>query len=221
MTPLSGRTSRRVFVPLVCKFVYDRAGMGRSATNESVPFSLDNDVLILKAALEKSGVSGSILMVGHSYGGAISLVAAETETRIKGIVLIDSVVPGVWPQAEVEKTVKAMRADYDVLRKEAPELAKVAIPFGEAFPKTAARVDAIVVSDTLPITDIVAELGQNSPESAKSWRDIHAAFSAKHLYRKNILALGSSHKVMKDKPDLVVGNIVKMIEQLRSANDSH
>jgi pimeloyl-ACP methyl ester carboxylesterase len=212
------RITPRIRAAGVQTFVYDRAGMGQSTLNEAVPFSLDNDVLILKAALAKAGVTGPIVMVGHSYGGAISLVAAESDARVEGIVLIDAVVPGVWPKSELEKTMQAMRADYDQLRKEAPELAKVAIPFGEALPTTARRLDAVRVSDTLPLIDIVAELGQNSPESTQLWRAAHAAFTANHPRCEAILATGSSHKVMAERPELVVGSILKLIEQVRGAS---
>jgi pimeloyl-ACP methyl ester carboxylesterase len=214
------RLTPRVRPAGVQTFVYDRAGLGQSTLNEAVSFSLDNDAVILKAALTQAGITGPVVMVGHSYGGAISLVAAESDERIRGVVLIDAVVPGVWPKHELETTMRAMRADYDQLRKEAPALAKVAIPFGEALPATARRLDAVRVSDALPLIDIVAERGQNSPESTQLWRAAHAALTADRPRREAILAVGSSHKVMVDRPDLVVGAILKMIEQVRGANEA-
>jgi pimeloyl-ACP methyl ester carboxylesterase len=191
--------------------VYDRAGMGNSTINMTAPYSIDNDVHILRTVLARCGVTGPIVMVGHSYGGAIALVAATEDQRINGLVLIEAVVPQAWPKTEVDKNLQMMRSQYDEVRAQAPELAKVAIPWAEAMPATAARVDGLHVSETLPIIDIVAEKGQNSEASAQVWRDAHAAFTANHLHREHVLAVGSSHKVMADQPDLVVAAILRMI----------
>jgi pimeloyl-ACP methyl ester carboxylesterase len=191
--------------------VYDRAGMGKSTINTAAPYSIDNDVHILRTVLTMCRVNGPIVAVGHSYGGALTLLAAAEDERIKGLVLIDAVVPGALPQSEVDKNLKVMRAQYDEIRGQAPGLAKVAIPYAEALPATAARINGMRVSPRLPITDIVAEKGQNNEESARIWRDAHAAFTANNPHREHVLAVGSSHKVMADQPDLVVAAILRMI----------
>lgn len=196
-------------------WVYDRAGMGKSSIDTSAPYSLDNDVHILRTALTDCGIKGPIVMVGHSYGGAISLLAAGEDQRIKGLVLLDAVVPGVWPKSEVDKNLDMMRGQYKEVREKAPGLAKVAIPWAEAMPATAKRVDGLSVPDTLPIEDIVAEKGRDNPASAQIWSDAHKAFTANHPHREYVLAEGSSHKVMLDKPDLVVDAIVKMLAQTK------
>lgn len=194
--------------------VYDRAGMGRSAIDTDQPYSLDNDVHILRTVLSRCGVVGPIVFVGHSYGGAIGLTAATRDKRFRGLVLLDAVVPGVWTAGEVEKNLKGMRPQYDEIRKQEPALAKVAIPWAEAMPRTAREVNATRVADGLPIIDIVAEKGQNDPESAKTWRAAHVAFTAHHPERAFVLAEGSSHKVMADKPELVVSSILTMLKRI-------
>jgi pimeloyl-ACP methyl ester carboxylesterase len=196
-------------------FEYDRAGMGKSTIDTAAPYSLDNDVHILRSALDACGVEGPIVMVGHSYGGAISLVAASEDDRIKGLVLIEGVVPGVWPKSEVDKNLATMRSQYTEVRQQAPTLAKVAIPWAEAMPATARRIDAVSVSDALPIIDIVAEKGMNNPETAKVWQEAHMRFTENHPHRKHVLAVGSSHKVMADQPDLVVNEILEMVRQTK------
>jgi pimeloyl-ACP methyl ester carboxylesterase len=193
--------------------VYDRAGMGKSTIDAAAPYSLDNDVHILRTALTSCGIAGPIVMVGHSYGGAISLVAASEDSRIQGVVLVDAMIPKAWPQSELDKNLVAMRAQYDEIRDKAPALAKVAIPWAEALPATLKRLDDVRLSDQLPVIDIVAEHGRDNAESARLWNDAHAAFTAGHPRREHVLAAGSSHKVMADKPDLVVEAIVKMVGQ--------
>lgn len=197
--------------------VYDRAGMGQSLIDTRQPYSLDNDVAILRTVLKRCGVTGPILFVGHSYGGAIGLVLARKDRNVRGMVLLDAVVPGVWTKAEVDNNLKAMRPQYDAIRQQAPDLAKVAIPWAEAMPKTAAEVNALPVSENLPITDIKAEKGQNDAASAKGWYDAHVAFTTGHSARRFVLAEGSGHKVMADKPELVVDEILKMVDRVRAA----
>ena len=195
--------------------VYDRAGMGQSVIDTSQPYSLDNDVRILRTTLSRCGVTGPVVFVGHSYGGAIGLVAAGQDRRFKGLVLLDAVVPGVWTPQEVDKNLKTMRPQYDEIRKQAPALAKVAIPWAEVMPQTAGEINALDVSETLPIIDIAAEKGQSDPESAKVWRSAQLAFTTGHAARSFVLAEGSSHKVMVDKPDLVVDSILAMLKRVR------
>src|ERR1039458_5209115 len=100
-------------------------------------------------------------MVGHSYGGAISLLAASEDPDIAGLVLIEAVVPNVWTPTEVENNLKMMRPQYDEISEKAPDLAKVAIPWAEAMPDTAKKVNSLRVSDVLPIIDI-EEIGRAS-----------------------------------------------------------
>ncbi len=194
-------------------FVYDRAGLGKSTIDTTAPYSLDNDVAILMSALKRCSVDGPIVMVGHSYGGAISLVAASEDNHIKGLVLLEALVPGALPKSEVDKNLATMRSQYAQVREQAPALAKVAIPWAEAMPSTAKRLDAVSVPETLPIIDIVAEKGMNNPESARIWQEAHQRFTANNPHRKHVLAVGSSHKVMLDQPDLVVNAILEMLRQ--------
>jgi pimeloyl-ACP methyl ester carboxylesterase len=201
-------------------FVYDRAGMGKSTINTSTPYSIDNDVNILRSALARCHIEGPIVMVGHSYGGAISLLAASEDPDIAGLVLLEAVIPNVWTPTEVENNLKMMRPQYDEIRQKAPDLAKVAIPWAEAMPDTAKRVNALRVSDALPIIDIEAEKGQNTPESTQTWREAHKQFTSGNPRREFIMAMGSSHKVMVDQPDLVVNSILKMIETVRGKQAS-
>lgn len=194
-------------------FVYDRAGLGKSTISPSSVYSIDNDAQILSEALKRCGIDGAIVMVGHSYGGAIGLVLAEKNRELKGLVLLDAVVPGVWGQGELEKNLVTMRSQYDEIRKQAPELAKVAIPWAESLPKTAQRIDNVALPISLPIIDIVAENGQNNPASTAIWREAHKRFVGSEPNRTYILAAGSSHKVMNDKEPAVLDAIMTILSR--------
>lgn len=195
--------------------IYDRARMGKSSIGSATPYSIDHDVAILRAVLTTCGVRRRIVFVGHSYGGAIGLLAASADPEIRGLVLLDAVVPGVWTSEEVQRNLAAMRPQYDQIRKEAPDLAKVAIPWAEAMPRTAARVNGVAVSESLPIIDIKAEKGQADPVSAQTWMAAHQRFTQGHAGRTFVLAKGSSHKVMADQPELVLNAITEMVRTTR------
>lgn len=195
--------------------VYDRAGMGKSTIDTAQPYSLDHDVHILRAVLASCAITGPIVIVAHSYGGAIGLVAAEQDRRIRGVVLLDAMIPDAWPASELAKNLVTMRAQYDEIRAQAPALAKVAIPWAEALPDTVRRLDAVRLPDGLPIIDIVAEHGRDDPTSTQRWRDAHARFTADHPARQYLLAPGSSHKVAADKPELVIDAIRRILELAR------
>ena len=196
-------------------FVYDRSGIVNSTINTNIPYSIKSDVHILKTALASCGIQAPMLLVGHSYGGGISLMAASDDKRVRGVLLLDAVVPKTWPQAELQKNLAEMRLQYDEIRQKAPALAKVAIPWAEALPATVQQLDNLQFPSSLPITDIVAENSQDSQEKNNLWHQTHRDFTAGHPSREFILAAGSSHKVMIDKKDLVIDAIKRMLKQLK------
>ena len=191
--------------------VYDRAGLGKSGFGPE-PYGVDNEVATAKSVLTACGISGPVILVAHSYGGVISLLLAGSDSRIAGVVLVEALVPKFLNQSEMDSVLAKYRPQYDEIRKLAPGLAKSMIPLMEAMPTTAKRLDAVNLPKALPIIDIVAENTTIvTPQTTTLWRIAHASFVAGNSKREAIFAAGSSHKVMKDKPDLVVSAIEKMI----------
>jgi pimeloyl-ACP methyl ester carboxylesterase len=192
-------------------FVYDRAGLGRSEPGPT-PYSIHDEVHALRSALTTCGINGPVILTAHSYGGFISLLTASMDKRVAGLVLVDAVVPKSTPKSEVEAILATYRPQYGEIRKQAPELAKAMIPLMEAYPATVKTLDAARIPTRLPIIDIVAEnTTTHTPETATIWRKAHAEFVARNRFRKSVFAAGSSHKVMEDKPDIVVDAILQMI----------
>ena len=69
---------------------YDRAGLGWSDPAPR-PQSLDDRAADLRALLDAAGIAGPVVLVGHSYGGAIiRRFAANDPTRVAGMVLVDA-----------------------------------------------------------------------------------------------------------------------------------
>jgi pimeloyl-ACP methyl ester carboxylesterase len=90
--PEIARTTR------VC--AYDRAGVGWS---EPSPSTRDAAQIAreLRALLDRTGVAGPYVLVGHSYGGLfVRAFAASNPREVAGVVLVDSSHPEQWDRSE-------------------------------------------------------------------------------------------------------------------------
>ncbi|MFO1148364.1 MAG: alpha/beta hydrolase [Alsobacter sp.] len=90
--------------PLVAATVracaYDRAGMGFSEA-ASRPRTLQNLNADTEALLAAAGVTGPVVVVGHSLGGMLSLHFARLHPdRVVGLVLVDSMHPDQFARFE-------------------------------------------------------------------------------------------------------------------------
>jgi len=98
--------------PQVAKFTravsYDRAGHGWSdAAHE--PRTARQIAQELHRLLDAAGVPGPYILVGHSFGGYVNLVFADTYRKeVVGMVLVDSIHPAEWenPTREQLRTIE-------------------------------------------------------------------------------------------------------------------
>jgi pimeloyl-ACP methyl ester carboxylesterase len=184
--------------------VYDRAGLGRSEPRPGV-YAIEREVRDLRTLLDRCGVTGRTIFVSHSYGGFLTLLTAAEDRRVVGLVLVDANVPGYFTQPRVDALLAEYRPRYAELRQKAPQLAAVMIPMLEAYPASSQAVERAQVPEGLAIVDIVAEHSwATTPADAQAMRDAHAAFVRGSDARTAVFAAGSSHDVMRDRPDLIV-----------------
>lgn len=201
-------------------FVYDRAGLGASDP-APLPYSIENDAQSLIAALNAAGVDGEVILVAHSYGGYIATIAANRGLPLAGLVLVDAGIPGDMDDAAVQRTLATYRPRYDAVREQAPHLAGRMIPMMEAYPETIELVNSLEIPRGVPLTDIVADDAWRGPEDqALSERAHHALISAAPDERSRVVAGGSGHNVMADRPDVVIDAIVRMVAAVRGLPQS-
>jgi len=203
---------RRKDVPTV---LYDRAGLGKSERNTG-PYRIDDEVVAVRSALSACGVRGPIVLVAHSYGGFVSLLLAAEDPRVAGIVLVDGNIPGFFTEAEVTRLIERVRPELPAMERRAPVIAKTMIPVTLAMPETARRLRGVSVPRSLPIIDIVAETTWvPTPEEVAAMRREHASFVAASPHREAVFASGSGHYVMRDRPEVVIDAVCRMIDRLR------
>ena len=153
--------------------------------------------------------------MSHSYGGFVSALMAAGDRHVVGMVLVDANLGSFFDKAEVDSILAKYTPQFDAFRKAKPELASVMIPLMEAYPDTAKRVRAVEIPQTLPVIDIVAEkTWADTPEELAAMRRAHADFVAASPAREAVFANGSGHYVMRDRPELVIDAVERMVKRV-------
>lgn len=198
-------------------FRYDRRGYGRSTHFASSVYRVEMDLETLQGALASCKINGPIIIVAHSYVGGLATLTARRDKRVKGLVLVDAVVPGTETPQKVRDTLAEVRPQYAEVREKAPDLARTVIPIMEASPRTVRKINTTPVSLAIAIVDIAADggAGQAKPAMAQQWRAAHRRFVAQvPALRSYVDAERSSHMVMRNRPDLIVSAIRALTGQL-------
>ena len=198
-------------------FIYDRAGLGRSDPPPPGEYRIDDEAAALRAALEARGVAGPFVLVAHSYGGFVATLVAASEPRVAGVVLVDANLAAYFDEARVEGLLALYTPQFGELEQQAPELARVMIPLVRAYPATAVRLRGVEYPVDLPTIDIVAERSWGAtPAENEAMRRVHAEFvAAAPETREAVVAEGSGHYVMRDRPELVLDAITRLVERVR------
>jgi pimeloyl-ACP methyl ester carboxylesterase len=196
--------------------VYDRAGLGKSAPAPG-PYRIDDEAAALVRALDRFAIKAPIVLVAHSYGGFVATLVAAKDARVAGVVLIDANLAAFFDDAEVAHLEAKYAPQFPALERARPALARVLIPVMRAYPETAKRMRAVAFPPALPAIDIVAEhsWGDSDQENA-AMRRVHDAFVAASPARRQVVATGSGHNVMHDRPQVVTDAIAAMIRRVRS-----
>jgi pimeloyl-ACP methyl ester carboxylesterase len=195
--------------------VYDRAGLGHSAPAPGA-YRIDEEAAALVRVLDRFNVRAPVILVAHSYGGFIARLVASRDKRIAGVVLVDANVPEYFDDAVLARLQAKYAPQLEALRRAKPKLADVMIPLMRAYPDTVRRLRAVAFPAAIPVIDIVAERswGDTDADNA-AMRKAHDAFVAASPEREIVVAAGSGHQVMRDVPELLIGEIARMVRIVR------
>ena len=195
--------------------VYDRAGLGKSAAAPG-PYKIDDEAAALKRALDRFGVRAPVVLVAHSYGGFIATLVAASDKRIAGVVLVDANLAEYFDDAALARLKAKYEPQFEQLRRAKPQLADVMIPLMRAYPETVHRVRGVAFPPAIPVIDIVAERSWGDTEAENAaMRRAHDAFVAGSPERELVVATGSGHYVMRDREELVAGEVARMVRIVR------
>jgi pimeloyl-ACP methyl ester carboxylesterase len=150
-----------------------------------------------------------------------TLVAGDP--RMAGVVLVDANLPAYFDEAFVARLFATYTPESSELKRRAPDLARVMIPLMRAYPDTARDVRAVDYPTTLRTIDIVAERSWGkTTEDNNDMRRVHADFvAAAPEARELVLARGSGHYVMRDRPEVVLDAVARMLERVRTVHRSN
>jgi pimeloyl-ACP methyl ester carboxylesterase len=206
--PLSGKRAK------VRTVVYDRAGLGKSDRNPR-PYRIEDEGTALRRALDQCDIHGPIILVAHSYGGFISEILASEDKQVKGLVLVDANIPSFFDDKEAAVIKARYEPQADALTRDKPDVAHVLIPVVQAYPATARHMRDVHIPLNLPVIDITAEHAWvDAPDELAAMRRAHSEFVAASPKRVAIFAEGSGHYVSRDRPNIVIDGVLRLISEI-------
>ena len=197
---------------LVCS--YDRAGLGKSDASAGVRTS-QTAADDLHSLLAAAGISGPVVLVGHSYGGLNArLYASQHPENTAGVILIDSLHPDNLVRAAEIMGGQAMSILLLGVR---------ANPEGVDLTASLKLIGAAGDLGGLPLTVITAgrpgllpfidrDIGERL---AGSWLELQRDLVRLSSAGVHVIAEESGHCVQCDQPGLVADVIRRMVEAAR------
>jgi pimeloyl-ACP methyl ester carboxylesterase len=195
---------------------YDRAGFGQSDP-DPVPYSITQEVQALEKGLERLQIRGDLILVAHSYGGFLAMLfTARNPSKVKGLVLIDANLAPFFTDALVGQLTVLQSGAFEQVKKENPRMGAALERMGSGFVETVHTMRDVTLPSSLKVTDIVQEKTPLPPPLDQApWLQVHQEFDKAGPNRRGIIATGSGHYIMRDRPDLVVDEIAKMFQAVQ------
>lgn len=200
---------------------YDRAGYGWSSAGPS-PRTAARVTEDLHALVERAGLQGPLVLVGHSLGGLfVRHYAAAHAADIAGMVLVDST------HEDQDKPPTVVRALVNVVARAGVTRALFQFddPGLNAMYKSnrslGATLDEFAVVEEssnetrqahLSLRDkplVVLTAGSNDADPA--WRRLQNELASRSPTSKHIVATGSGHYIQDDRPELVIDAVREVV----------
>jgi pimeloyl-ACP methyl ester carboxylesterase len=208
--------------PKVAEFarvcIYDRAGLGNSDPSLHTQ-TLTQIVLDLHNLLARAGVSGPLILVGHSLGGInVRLYASMYPKAVVGMVLVDS--------AHEEQFARMDALIPEEIKKQFPPGAfEITSPEKIDFKENSDRKARLTKwRADIPLVVLTAANAKPDPPGplaflAPKWEEIRQELQQDLVHRsaigKQIVATRSGHFIHHDEPELVVNAIREVIKATR------
>ncbi|WP_436535541.1 alpha/beta fold hydrolase [Actinoplanes sp. HUAS TT8] len=193
---------------------YDRAGMGASDEVKGA-WDVHAAVSDLRAGLTGLGVTEKMILVAHSQAGEVATyLVRENPGLVSGAVLVDASLPQFSTDEQIARVVAAGTAQIAASRSQpSTQQSRQLIATAQNYGPAHRAYHQVAWPDSVPATVIVSEKTpfDGSPQDAQHWRDAAAEFVKAGPGRTLVTAVGSSHEIPQDQPDLVRAEIEKMV----------
>jgi pimeloyl-ACP methyl ester carboxylesterase len=186
--------------------IYDRAGLGKSATSSN-PRTSREMVKELNELLIEAKIKPPYILVGHSFGGVnLRMFATEYQNEVRGLVLVDST-----PEDYRERFLPTMSRDFQQAYNKQFIYEGKYDEFMESLKQ---------LKDTrhkLNIPLIVLSAGKKahySRESQELWNEMQREILEISSEGKLVIAENSAHYIQNDEPEVVVSAVKKLIDDI-------
>jgi pimeloyl-ACP methyl ester carboxylesterase len=183
---------------------------------------MEDAVTDLGSGLEQLGLAHDLVLIPHSYAGAIATyLVMRHPDWVSGAVLVDTNVPEFFTDEEVARMgpiIQPMVAEEAVAHPSKQTRTQRAIT--DAYVETSHAFHKAAWPVSIPCTVIVSERTPFPPSmtfETTLWIQAHRDFAGKAPNRTLILAKGSSHNIARDRPELIVSAAGELVDRLRSA----
>ena len=185
---------------------YDRAGFGKS-DDVSGDWNVHSATRDLEVGLEKLHATHRVILVSQSLAGEIAtyLVGQHPDWFI-GAVLVDANVPDYFTDEAIARGQAIYAPILAQIRAAAPtKSGRQLLALSGSFVATSRAFHAVTWPASVPAIVIVSEKTPfEDPADAQWWRDSHAQFAKRAPNRQLVEAVGSSHDVVHDRPEVIL-----------------
>ena len=186
---------------------YDRAGLGYSPGPAPRPHTNRLMARELHALLERAGVPGPYVLVGHSMGGVnVRLFASEHLDSVAGMVLVDATVD---PLANVSEAQLAEFRALVVKANEGTDLDTFAAGAAEARKANTSLGDR-------PLVVLTAGQPANAAAGPTPWQRLQEELPGLSTNSVHVTATNCHHFLQWEAPDLVVEAVHEVVVAART-----
>lgn len=213
--------------------VYDRAGYGWSDPGPS-PRTAAQAASEIAALASAAGWQGPLLLVGHSFGGLdIRTYAAQHPDAVAGMVLLDSSVPGLTlsgvpaasftgarhPLATAALDEVPDRDEFSIARYLNSRRKAVFTQMDELghFTRSGEETAAAGALPAVPLVVVTRDPARGLPDADAEarWQQAQQGLATLVAGGEWWTADGSGHEIHRDRPDLVVAAVRRVLTRVR------